>query len=615
MAAGYYLLAVLDLKLKIMKKTLLSWILLFACVVGSGCNRDDVDKNGDGSSLFEYGEIDPSTEVIAEVFASDVISTDIIGFGWNIEPSQMPSSVNSDWNNAFVSADQSWIRMVLREVTWEAENDDNDPWTSPKDFSGFIWNEGGDGLNSKITRLLDLCNANNVDVQLCHWNCDPDYDGTGPGAWMNDESYFDNFGYEIGDLTYDKALVMAQEFGEHMAALIYYLKVEANYGLGYDCVKYYGLWNEPAQGVDNDFVSWDYPGFYSLMSNQVLAHLEYYDSEMGTNLVNEVQCMGVESGMTWRHSLYYNNGTATTYENIISDMLNGYTSLESGIEWPAADISTDFISIHHYNSTFEYDLNRPAKVYTAPSGDGTDAANGRTIGNNFIPSQVQIGLEQIAMANSDKGRQTRLIANELGSHILGYKDIAARFEHMLLSVNGFTRALSEGVVGGSVWCYNSQVLYSGYYMSDAWYFGSNTDVSAPASNTVVPENYYLWKLFCSAVQKGDNVLKLTIDGGVDDSKDDDQEWGTYESWGVEAQRVYGVAVEGSLKHKVVIVNDSYLPKTIAVKHKSMSGAITREVVSHANVDSGVMSRKITITDGIISDEIEARSVVVYTSYK
>ena len=50
---------------------------------------------------------------------------------------------------------------------------------------------------------------------------------------------------ENGIVSYEEYLARAQEFGENVAAFLYYLKTRANNGKGYDCVKYYGLWNEP----------------------------------------------------------------------------------------------------------------------------------------------------------------------------------------------------------------------------------------------------------------------------------------------------------------------------------------------------------------------------------
>lgn len=530
--------------------------------------------------------------VFVEVDFGNLINEDLVGFGWNVHPTLIPTSnatYLADWDKYFLEANNSWIRLCTQDYGWERDskggNDDDDPLTDPDNWKGFRWCEGddlSDNMGAGFYHLMDLCEANDIEVEINHWNTEHE------ATWLDHDRDADGY------ITEEEMLENAAEFGEYLGALIYYLKTTANNGGPYNCVKYYALWNEPAGMEKDDFISWDHPGYHNLLFTKVKAQLEYYDKLKGTDVASEMMGIGLEGGTQYRNSTY--GGTGTWYgmigEGVLTyDVAHGGLAGELNYNWPNADDECDFISIHHYNSHFDYAINNESLQ--------------RTIGNSFLPYFVENALEQVATFDSD-GKKERILINELGSHrICSDNEHFPMFDHMFLSVEGFLRSINAGVAGGSIWCYNQHMFYNAVIYPGVWY----DDYIEGYDVEITEENYYLYQLFCKSVKRGSNVYSATCEGGDDDSADSDQE---FES--VEAQRVWASAVITEGKKKIIIVNDSFNEKYISITAAGMGDAVTKEVVSANNYKNGISTTESfkTRSSNQIVDELAARSITVYS---
>ncbi len=543
---------------------------------------------------------EPLEPVTITVDASQVINPNVTGFGWNVGPLWIPAPQYGDTKDLdrffelFKDTGQPWIRIMLSYYEWECkinnganpvyENDDNDPWTKPQqflspDFRGFAWNSR-EGLDWRIRYVLDFCEKNDIWVEINNWE-----------TWM--KRWLDQKPDEKGIVSYEEYLAKAQEFGENVAAFLYYLKTRANQGKGYACVKYYGLWNEPG-GLfpDQDFIHGDYPGYMNLLHKTVYDHLVFYDQEMGTKVLQGLQCMGFESYPTFRNRPKAGHPTETWNDMIGRGVLQ-YLEKPDGLpgeitNWPGADPYIDIISVHDYWSVFDYDKNNP-------SGE-----NQGTIQDRLIPLMIQGVMDQIVQYDTD-GRIEPLFINEIGGKVYCQgEDHPAQYCHMLYIVECLVRGLERGLKGGSVWAWNMHTGYAAVSYPGCWWEVEPKGVVHP-----IHENYFPYTLLTRTVKRGSNMIFTEVQGGQDDSRGP-------ETWPVvKTQRVWSTAlVTPDNKLAVIVISDSYNTKEMQIQIAPRKGTVEKYFVTSTQCDQ-LYTNTLDSTDGIIRDQLLPRSITVY----
>lgn len=542
--------------------------------------------------------------VRVRVDLTKVVNADIVGAGWNVGPLWMPSPRYGDTKDLdayFALLKDSrvpWIRMMLQHYEWECragngsqpvyENDDDNPWTSPKeflgaDFKGFAWNTR-EGLDWRIVYLLDFCEANAIDVEVNNWD-------TVLKPWLKLEAGVD------GHITKEEYERKADEFGENVAALLYYLKTRANGGKGYSRVKYYALWNEPGGGYKGqDFVSSDFPGFLNRLHKGVHDHLVAYDKEMGTDTRGGLTCIGFESFPFWRNSPASGHAEED-WDELLGKGVIQYQEKPDGrpgeiTDWPSADPYMDAVSIHEYWSVFDYDRNNHS------------TENHGTIEERLLRDIVGRSREQIETFDTDGKRQT-LFVNEIGSksYVPG-EDSPALYDHMLFNVEALIRCFQQGVKGASVWAWNMHKAYAAVSYPGCWW-----EVEPLGTVHPINANYYPYCLLLRAAPRGAHVVETTVEGGMDDSRGGE----TWEA--VNAQRVWACGFKNAKgRLSVLIVNDSYKPHNLEMQAPIFNGIFQKRYVtpdSHDRIRMGALF-EVTALKPTLRDVLPPRSIVLYS---
>lgn len=544
---------------------------MFAAMLAIACH-EKVEQQDSSATKTEKPQ---QEKVLITVRPDKVVNPGILGFGWNISVS-LPQRGSTDlqvWNTLVVESGQSFIRLVLHDISWEERNDDDNPRTLPEDFTFPFVNNG---LNWAIQNLLDLCEQNDIEVEINKWN-------TRKEPWMELQKGENDL------VSKDEYMSKAREFAENVASFLYYLKTSANRGKGYNCVKYYGLWNESMPDFPMRINEFDLPGSHNMIHKLVREQLEFYDQHCGTFISDSLQSMAVEGGVDWRNSYY---GKPSAWHEMLGQGYLQYLEQPNNMpgeitDWPSGDPYMDFISHHEYNSVFDYDAYNPS-----PHNHGT-------LSSRFLPL-VKYSMEQIRQYDMDQQVEPFLV-NELGAHAIGHEELEPDFSHNLFCVEAFVRSLNLGLKGGSLWNLSAHKFYASISFPYCWWgedepFGEVHPIA---------ENYYAYQLFCRNARRGDNVLETEVTGGKDKSKG--QEYYTV----IEAQRVFCTALEDALSVKVFVVNDSYVSKQISILGLiSSRNQISKTYVSAETYMKGI-TEEILPAGKVEDDIIPARSVSVY----
>lgn len=532
---------------------------------------------------------------------ANVVSKDLMGVGYNVGPLWIPNPTLGDdqelteFFDLLADSKTPWIRMMLSYYEWECkvvngehpvyENDDDDPWTSPKKFlsddsEGFIWNTNG-GLDWRIRYVLDFCEKNDIQVEVNNWE-----------TWM--KRWLDHEKDHQGIISYEEALGKAHEFGENFASLIYYLKTKANKGKGYDCVKYYALWNEPGGGYPNqDFVSFDFPGYLNLLYKTVQEHLVFYDKEMDTSVCQQLESIGFESFAGFRNSSYSGHPMEEWTELLgkgVLQYLEPADKLPGEIKnWPDGDAYMDIISIHEYWIVFDYDKNNPH-----PENKGT-------INDRLISRAVADSIRQISQYDIDKQMEP-LIIGEVGakSYLPDGEKLGseANYSHMLCLVESYVRSFQSGLKGGSMWAWNMHSGYAAVSYPGCWW-----EVEPLGEVHPINANYYPYILLTRFVERGSDALSTKVVGGIDDSKGS-------ESWPVvKTQRVWASAFRSQdSRINLIVVNDSYEAYELDLDSENIK-ASQKYFVTAEKYDQ-LYVQNITATDSQ-KNILPARSICVF----
>lgn len=566
----------------------ITFLLIFVLLLTSGCQSPSIDTNAEVVTI--------EAEVVAiEVDAEQVINSDIIGVGWYFGPEWIPDNEvhRQQFFDYFEAAEIPFLRLIFAYFEWEdPNNDDDDPWTSPKEFlynpnfDGFVWNEGGAEPNERLIYLLDYCEENDIWVELNNWESDLK-------TWIRPEFYADVNSYPID---YNDYLADAEEFGENIAALIYYLKTEANNGKGYDCIKYYAVWNEPSGGhLDYDLAHVDFPGCVNLLNKQVYDHLAYYDQQMGTDVLNQIECIGLEAYPFWRNSPASGHPSETWSEMVGKGIIQ-YLEEPDGLpgeitDWPDGDPYMDYISIHDYWSVFDYDANYPLQKDFQP----------RPLQKRLLDEVVKPTVQQIAQYDID-GQIEPVFLGDLGAFAYCWcVTEPASYKHSLYIAEATLRALQiEGITSIVRWAWNSHIGYAAVSYPGCWYKSEPFD-----KVHVIDENYYPNLLLTKYLKRHSDVLYTKVTGGADASYD-------YEDWAVEAQRVWAGAFKTPTgPMTLLVVNDSYLPKNITIDFgEKIAGTIDKFYVT-SQAYNRISTDRLKRQNGKFTDILPAQSIVVY----
>ncbi len=523
-------------------------------------------------------------DVVVDIDADHIVNKNLFGFGWNVTPSDFPVSIYPELKEMFVKSGQSWVRTIFYGYEWERNNDDNDAWTPPDQLeSTFRWSRSQDVY--RLKKLLDICEKNNIAVEINNWS-------TIEKSWINHE--LDPHGY----VTRNEAEAKAEEFGENLAALLYYLKTTANNGNPYTCVKYYAIWNEPNGGYPgHDFISFDYPGYHNMLYNKVHEHLEYYDQQAGTKLLDELESIGMEAHPYYRNNTNGQYLKGNIWHKLVGEGVLEYKEAPDGVpgeitDWPGADEVIDYISIHDYNSVFDYQ-----EYMSSEYKQGT-------IEGRLLPMVIDVQ-NQIKTHNPD-GRIEPLLMNELGGHAYGTEHSEPRFEHMLYNVEVFARSVNAGLSGGSMWAFNQHRFYTTFNAPGIDWDWSEGDFTPPEEFEIVGENYYPYTLLLKALQRGDNVMYTAVKGGEDNSNNTSA-YPTYDT-----QRVWVTAARTADDSvKILLINDSFESKDIEINLSGLQESGIKYYVTEAD-HSGIKEEYFSQAGDKISEEIPARSVSLYT---
>jgi len=558
-----------------------------------------------------FSSADERNIATVEIDLSRTVNEDIVGLGWNVGPLWIPSATSDleEFFHLFKDSGQPWIRLVLQYYEWEGkkengkfipQNDDGDPWTSPADFlsesrDGFVWSADGQ-LDRNIVSVLDFCEENDIWVEVNNWE-------TNKKPWIA-QKYLDPKFYET-PVKYEEYAKDADEFGENVAALVYYLKTTANDGKGYDCVKYYALWNEPGGGHGNhSFVQVDYPGCLNLLHKAVHEHLVYYDKEMGTDVRERVDSIGLESFPSWRNCPVAGH-KGEGWDDLVGKGVITYAETPDGLpgeitNWPDGDPYMNIISVHEYWCAFDYDSNNPS------------GSKHGTIASRLIPAILENTIEQIQDCDIDDDIEPVFIG-EIGTHVYGkgQRD-GPDYDRSLFIAEAAIRALQlDGVKAVSRWGWNMHEAYAAVSYPGCWW-----ELEPKGIVHAVNENYYPYTLLTRFIKRGSDVLSVKVSGGVDSSSAE-QEYPM-----VEAQRVWcGAFRSPENKISVHVVNDSYESKALTL---AFSGCYFEDARrfdhlfvtenKHEEIHSGV-SHVIERDKMAITQEVPPRSISVFTEYE
>ncbi|NOZ85937.1 MAG: hypothetical protein GXP49_06680, partial [Deltaproteobacteria bacterium] len=557
---------------------------------GNGSPKRMVFMNNDKAATAIFSQ-DPGTPALININPEEVINPGILGLGLNFHIMFVPENgqQRQQFYQYLKETGATWLRVVLQYYEWEnANNDDSDPWTPPSkflsaDFKGFAWNRGG--LHYGLKSLLDMSEQSGIQLEINNWE-------TSKKPWLHPEYYSNPASYPI---PYQRFRADAEEFGENLAALVYYLKTKANSGKGYDCVRYWAVWNEPGGGhKGQDFIFFDFPGTMNLLYERVDAHLKKYDELQGTHVHDKVLSIGFESFPFFRDSPQAGH-PMNTWEDMIGRGVLQYLEEPDNIpgeitNWPDGDPYMDVIAIHDYWSVLDYDVNNPHDQ------------NQGALQARLLDHLVTKSLQEIRQYDMD-GKIEPLFISELGSK--PYKNNPPSFTESLYILEGAMRALEmDGVKAVAKWSYNthyewSMISYPGF------------DWETDPKNTVHPVavNYYPFKLVASRLPHNCDMVKTTILGGIDSSSET-------ETWQIpQAQRLFSAAaLTPDGKISVFVFNDSYEQKDIKLKFThGISSVLERASVS-ASSYSDIAKKQVhkdQAGSGEFTDRLAPRSIVVY----
>jgi hypothetical protein len=553
--------------------------------------------------VYDYNAVQNHTIVLVEqpenvqinINPNEVVNSEILGLGWVVGPLWMPSDLQKreEFFNLFGEAKQSRIRVIFNYYEWEdPNNDDDNAWTSPQiflndSFGGFVWNGGQ--LHEKFRYLLDYCQNNGIDVVVIQGRCDLK-------LWLRPDYYADPNSYP---LSYEEYLADAEEFGENLAALLYYLKVQANNGQGYDCVKYYSIWNEPGGGTfDYALDHVDYPGCLNLLHKQVHDHLIYYDQLMGTGIESQLTSLGRDGNPFFRNCPAAGH-PMEIWSKMLGEGILQYLELPDGIpyeiiDWPNGDEYIDIISIHDYWGVFDYDANNPS------------AYKSGTIKDWLLNGQIGNSLQQITDYDID-GQIEPIVLDEIGSFAYSGENEQPSYDNSLYIAEVLVRAFQlNGVRGLTRWAWNAHAGYAAVSYPGCWY-----ELEPLGVVHAVNEHYYPYILLTRNVEKNSNVLLTTVNGGSDDTK------GT-ETWPISVtQRVWASAfISPAETISLVVVNDSYKAKDLMLAFgQYVPPIIDKYYVSSAQYDDLYHQEVVQIIQhaGKFNDIVSPRSINVYVT--
>lgn len=581
-----------------------TWTLVtLTPTAGSGWSFGDWQGPGNGSPpryVFMDGDKqltavfrqDPGTPTTITVDAEQVINPDIVGLGVNFHIMFVPQD-GSDRQAFYQLLKQSgatWIRVVPQYYEWEnLNNDDGNPWTEPAtflsdNFDGFAWNRGGQ-LHYGLKSLLDTSEAADIWLEINNWE-------VSLKDWLQPDYYSNPNSYPIPS---DRFKADAAEFGENLAALIYYLKTRANGGQGYQCVKYWAVWNEPGGGhPGQEFINFDFPGTMNLLYQKVAAHLQLYDQLQGTDVCQQVQAIGFE-GFPFFRDCPHAGHAMETWEEMVGRGVIQYLEEPDGIpgeitNWPDGDPNMDIIAFHDYWSVFDYDAANP------------DQNNQGTLRDRFLGRLLSMTLEQIRQYDID-GQIEPVFIGELGSK--PYKHNPTSFEQSLFIMEGALRALQlDGVKAINKWSFNTH-----YEWTMVSYPGFDWEMPPMGSVHTVAESYVPFKLVASSLPRHADVVQTTVLGGIDASSGG-------QGWTIsETQRLWATAVRTPAGELVLlVVNDSYQPKQVrlvlgpGISENLAKSFVTSSAYQQISTDE---LAQLPGGTGEFSDEIPARSIVAY----
>jgi hypothetical protein len=538
---------------------------------------------------------------------NNVINNDIVGVGWNFGPLWIPEKTDeksyAGFFNAVKDSGQPWIRIMTQYYEWEGKtvdgkfvpgNDDDNPYSDTRTLfdgtnKGFVWNTE-QGLHPNIIAILDYCEQNDIWVEFNNWE-------TELKTWIDRPVYKKKRADSELPVTYAEYLRDAEEFGENVAAVVYYLKTKANNGKGYSCIKYYALWNEPNGGhKDYDFIHFDFPGCLNLIHKTVHEHLVKYDKDMGTNVMNEIQCIGLEGFPFSRHCPMAGHPTDTWPEMLGNGVLK-YLEPPDGeegeiTEWPDGGPYMDIISIHDYWATFDYDIKNPLNKANNP------------LEKYLIKTQVMKSLDQIR--KYDLKNVKPLFINELGSFNYSSENSTSPYTHSLYVVEAAVRMLNvDGVKAVSRWAWNMHLGYAAVSFPGCWW-----ETEPKGVFHVIDNNFYPYTLLTKYAKRGSDVVKTTVTGSEDSSY-------ATEKWAVKAARVWPAGFKTKDdKLSLVIVNDSYLEKDVEISMTGLTGesGLMKYYVTQDKCDKIYEGTKIDVStkNNIVKDKVLPRSITVYT---
>ncbi len=556
---------------------------------GSGSSKRYIFMDSD-KSVAAYFSQDPNTATRIQVSADQVINPDILGIGLNFATAFVPQdqSDRQAFFNLLKDSGVSWIRVVPQYYEWEKRsNDDSTPWTQPatflaNNFGGFDWN--GDGrLFYGLQSLLDTCEANDIWLEFNNWE-------VALKDWLNPGYYSDP---DSPPIPFSRFNADAQEFGENLAAMIYYLKTSARQGQGYSCVKFWAAWNEPGGGhPGQEFINFDYPGTMNFLYKQVVDHLKAYDQASGTDVMDEIASIGMESFPFFRNCPISGHAM-DNWDEMVGRGVIQYLEPPDGLDgeitdWPDGDPTMDAISIHEYWSVFDYDANNPHDQ------------NQGTIQHRLVDKLLHDTNQQIRQYDMD-GQIEPVFIGELGSK--PYKQNPPIFDQSLFILEGALRAFQvSGVKAVAKWSFNTH-----YEWTMVSYPGFDWETAPMGQVHPVAVNYFPFKLVASRLSRDSDVVSTTVTGGIDATAGP-QTWSV-----VETQRVFATStLSPDNRLSVFVVNDSYESKNVHVSispamssslDKAWISAASHDSISTASVDLGPASE--------FDDEIPPRSIVVY----
>lgn len=540
------------------------------------------------------------------------------------------------------SGDQTLqVEMLHGTSLWPVGrgNDDANPFTPPSQLfnsnyavSRWYWNSNNAGKKSPLNTffaLLDFCEENDIWVQVKNWDT---LDLNGPSIASTHPERYD----EVSDYPIDQFYTMddyyddVNEFGEYIAAILYYLKVEANNGFGYDCIKSYAICNEPGTHWGHRIFDFDHPGSYNLIEQSVDAHLEFYGTHPGCrDIRSELIKVGQEG------EPFYRTGAAagydrqnwtemigrglSTYDQYAPGNLepNNYNCFTTGrLDWPDGDAYFQAIGIHDYYSAFDYDRH--------PGYTGPFELNGvtPTIEDYLLNYKTISTINQLDTYDAD-GSVDGVFASEIGSFNYrsdlsradnsetaggrGPDNNPPRFEQSLYIAEATLRLFQiENVWATSRWNWNAHRHWAEAEYPGCWYHPE-----APAVD-VVPVNFYPYKLVSMAIPRDSKAYETVVVGDIADTS-------CGYPYETSAQRVWAGAFAGMEDpNQLLVVSDSCAPKNLNIHMNETIEDLTKYWVCEADYPEGGTPYR-GIHMGLIgnvsdfNDTIHPRSIVLYRS--